>query len=790
MKELQGSLTYTVMPKLLHVIYSRADSCGVLDLQRPPVRKRFFFRNGTPVFAVSNMLSEVLGRLLVADGVISQKDYERSLRVVLGERKRHGEVLLSLGLVTQEVLNHYLDLQVRQRLWKVFSWQKGTYIYNTVDHLPEDISEFPQNPARTILNGIYLGYYPDKRLKEDLSAYMDKYLIRSQKMGRYSIRDFGLNLQERRFLESFDGTKPLSEILKGSDLLRHRIESLVLSFILTEVIKEGRSSGDVQTLLKTLQTDLERFKSMDDTELFGLKEDTKDHEKLEEAYLELSKKYRPEAFSEYQDEVRALAGEIFYYLTKRYVNLYSTQKEKEEEEREESRVNAEILFIKARSAIARRDLKEAEEILKRITRLNPLEPEYRAYLGWVGFLRDPSSFREAEAIVRQALDIKADSDSAWYFLGRILLYSGNMEKARSSFQKALRYNPWFTEALRELKLIELREALREDEKREYMDFFGFREDPISSVPSRRFFIRTEGLNKVLKGMAENLKRGGIVVYGPEGSGKTTLGFELLGIFSRKKVLAVFLLDPPHDGLPLMKAINRELGETDHTDDLDEEIHTFKRALTINMAKKGTCIIILDQAHMLRDSALKLLEGLTALRGLRVVLIGEPEILKRLEPFPSLRERIPTAYEIPPLTREETSIYILKRIEQAKGKISFTDEGIDALFEESRGLPGGINRILEKILLFYAHSASTEPVDRGCVENALRGGCPQEKRPSPSIAPREESVEPPERPSGGDMERDITIDAQKRGPLSIIFLVIALFIAGLVVGSLIGIIWWG
>jgi len=78
---------------------------------------------------VSNQVSEVLGRLLVRHRLISEEVYEKTLEVVLKEKKRHGEVLLNMGAITHDQLNESLTLQLKERLWDVFSWDGGQYHY-------------------------------------------------------------------------------------------------------------------------------------------------------------------------------------------------------------------------------------------------------------------------------------------------------------------------------------------------------------------------------------------------------------------------------------------------------------------------------------------------------------------------------------------------------------------------------------------------------------------------------------------------------------------------------------
>ena len=173
MKENTGALVETGLPKLLHLIYREADPAAILDIVREPVKKRFFFKDGVPVYATSNVLGEVLGRLLMAEGIITQKEYEGSLETVLKEKRRHGEVLTSMGLITTGELDNFLTLQLKRRLWRIFGWDQGAFDYKRIEKPPEGITPMPLHPARLILDGISLGFYPLSRIKQDLSKHID-----------------------------------------------------------------------------------------------------------------------------------------------------------------------------------------------------------------------------------------------------------------------------------------------------------------------------------------------------------------------------------------------------------------------------------------------------------------------------------------------------------------------------------------------------------------------------------------------------------------------------------------
>jgi len=66
------------VPELLHQLYSKK-ATGLLHLQRGEAKKIIYIKEGYPVFARSNVLSECLGRMLVQEGVITQVDCDASV---------------------------------------------------------------------------------------------------------------------------------------------------------------------------------------------------------------------------------------------------------------------------------------------------------------------------------------------------------------------------------------------------------------------------------------------------------------------------------------------------------------------------------------------------------------------------------------------------------------------------------------------------------------------------------------------------------------------------------------
>ncbi|MBI5588579.1 MAG: AAA family ATPase [Deltaproteobacteria bacterium] len=630
MKERQGNLTKIGMPRLLHLIYRKGDAMSSLDIVREPIKKRFIFKDGVCAAASSNILNEVLGRLLMQEGIITQKDYERSLEVVLKEKKKHGQVLIAMGLITPEQLDAFLTLQIKRRVFKIFGWNEGTYRYVRSTDTAPDLPPLALHPAALILEGISLGFYPASRLRADLKEYFDHPVFAAGDPGKYALDDFNLNLQEKRFLESIDGRKTLREVLDSSDLLRHRALSLALSFIITGVIKS------------TVEVVEEEF----------FEEETRGPEAAE---APLDKK-----------------------------------------------LNAEILFMKARGALEKKDYAGAVKTLTDITDLNPMEGEYWAYLGWAVYLENTANLKKAERVIKDAIDLNNDLDIAWHFLGMLSLASGDTEMARSAFRTAVHKNPWMLGSVAELKRLELFDSTEagadQEDRKAYIDAFGFAEDPFTPVPGHARAYLAGSRHDALESLVRAVKKrsGPVLLTGPAGAGKTTLALELLWRLSNEKVLPAVVLKPSDRELVLIKEINAELGVSSETDSIKEQLLALGMRVSQNKIQGGHTLLIIDRAHGLTDGCLKLVQYFSRLKTLQIVLLGEPSLGDRLKAadFRELDQKIATRVQLYSLSMDETKEYFLKRLtgvrSTRKASCSITDEALVLLFEESGGTPSEIN----------------------------------------------------------------------------------------------------
>jgi CheY-like chemotaxis protein len=144
---------------------------------------------------------------------------------------------------------------------------------------------------------------------------------------------------------------------------------------------------------------------------------------------------------------------------------YSLMREEEEQDRKqkpsaERALEGERWFRKGKAHLEQRRCAEAVEAFGMASHLDPEQGEYVSHLGYALYLSNPNDeVVQGEAMEHVACGIKRSPkhELSYVYLGRILKAKGDTEVAKKIFLKALRIKPDFHPAVRELRLLEMRE---------------------------------------------------------------------------------------------------------------------------------------------------------------------------------------------------------------------------------------------------------------------------------------------------------------------------------------------
>lgn len=219
-------------------------------------------------------------------------------------------------------------------------------------------------------------------------------------------------------------------------------------------------------------------------------------------------------------------------------------------------------------------------------------------------------------------------------------------------------------------------------------------------------------------------RGGAILAGPSGTGKTLLVAMLRTVLAPRCAPVVHLVFPqmPTDQL-LAYAAGELTGEsaTHPTADLHLTIRRIERFLTANTQRGQHAVLVVDEAHLLDDpstwEALRLLMNFETAGqpGLTLVISGQPAILPILDRIPQLDERLGVKCLLRPLTQAETAEYVVHRLRTAGGDPGiFEPPALAEIHRLAQGIPRRINRLCDLALLIgYAEQRTTlsaEPLE--------------------------------------------------------------------------------
>lgn len=242
----------------------------------------------------------------------------------------------------------------------------------------------------------------------------------------------------------------------------------------------------------------------------------------------------------------------------------------------------------------------------------------------------------------------------------------------------------------------------------YESFFGLERKPFEITPDPAFMYASqqhkEALATLIYGVKE--KKGLMVLTGEVGTGKTLLVRCLLQMLDEGTKTA-YIINPRLGLMEFLQSIAHEFelgGELSTKAAFLEKMNGF---LLDTAAKGQRALLIVDEAQNL---GLPILEEIRLLMNLetakqkllQVILAGQPELHRIIE-FSCMRQfkqRISLRAHLNPLSKEETRLYIRRRLEVAgliQGEI-FQKRSVALIHKYSSGIPRLINVVCDNSLL--------------------------------------------------------------------------------------------
>jgi putative secretion ATPase (PEP-CTERM system associated) len=276
----------------------------------------------------------------------------------------------------------------------------------------------------------------------------------------------------------------------------------------------------------------------------------------------------------------------------------------------------------------------------------------------------------------------------------------------------------------------------------YESYYNLAAAPFQLTPDSRFYYESRAHARAVAHLTFGLAQGEgfVVVTGEVGAGKTTLLEHLLGQLSRETYAVARVNTTQVSGDDLFRLAMAGYGIDAPGADKSTLLLRFEEVLSDHRLSGRRCLLVVDEAQNLSLAAMEELRMLSNITeggraSLQTILLGQPQFRAMLASpdLDQLRQRVLASYHLGPLTREETSGYILHRLGTVgwAGRPRWDDAAFAAVYAHSGGLPRRINRLCARVLL-YGALEETDEITAAMVETTadelardLEGGRPPE-----------------------------------------------------------------
>jgi curved DNA-binding protein CbpA len=486
----------------------RSSKTGVIFLRINNIQKTIYFKGGDMIFAASNLVEDRLGEMLVREGSITADDYKRSSDVVRREKKRHGAVLVEMGIIKAKDLFEAVKRSVENIILSALSFRDGDFLFKEGELPTDEVITLKLSAANLIYRGV--------------KAIRDIEIIKSLCPGAEDVLSFSsdpLNLfqdlkfeqGDRKILSIVDGKNTFRQIIEASGMGPLDAMASVSALLCTRIIEirdmgaeanvhaedisfsdvfhehqeeqqkktDAKPSAKVKKDVSTVDEDMEDGHNENERlEKLIIKVDEM-HKVCEEsdyyhvldvdkratstlikrAYYTRAKEYHPDKHLGLPDKTREKLNSIFTSITSAYSTLSSIEL-RIQYDRDPMKGRAHVLdpaaraeqkFNSASNLMRKGRYDEAATMFAEAAYLDSEMPSYHYHSSLA--LANSGKHKEAERTIQRAIKLEPFNAEYLAELGHIYLALGLNLRAKSNFEKALKISSMHKRAMEGLSAL-------------------------------------------------------------------------------------------------------------------------------------------------------------------------------------------------------------------------------------------------------------------------------------------------------------------------------------------------
>ena len=124
----KGTLDTVSLTGIIQLLCEENKS-GLLRVKKNKVEYQIILLKGNIVYAVKPFRKDLLGEMLLEDGLISEADIKHCLLIAKVKKQALGKILFEKKFISEEILTEYLYRQLEDILFNLFLWDHGEFDY-------------------------------------------------------------------------------------------------------------------------------------------------------------------------------------------------------------------------------------------------------------------------------------------------------------------------------------------------------------------------------------------------------------------------------------------------------------------------------------------------------------------------------------------------------------------------------------------------------------------------------------------------------------------------------------